>query len=124
MSQEFSYHIQLPWNSTSLRVAPVFQEVPLAFPLSVVHVRPSDIDGVLQIALCSPLSRNYLMIIVLTVHANVLLTWIPHTHEIVQIQACGNDEPYGCGSMDHSGEENLEPIGKDAKGILDHTTCP
>ena len=102
----------------------MFQEVPLAFPLSVIHVGPSDIDGVLQVALCSPLSRNHLMIVVLTVHANVLLTWIPHTHEIVQTHARGNDEPHCCWSMVHGGEEYLEPIGKDAKGILDHTTCP
>lgn len=64
------------------------------------------------------------MNIVLTVHENVLLTWIPHTHEILRTRAHGNDDLYRCGSMVHSGEENLEPIGKDAKGILDHTAYP
>ena len=51
------------------------------------------------------------MIFVLAVHANVLLKWIPHTHEIVQTHARGNDEPYGCGSVVHGGGEYLEPIG-------------
>ena len=123
LSQESLYHIRLPWNSTSLTVTPVFEEVPLAFPLSVNHVGPSDIDGVLQIALCSPLSSNHLMIGVFMIHANVLLTWISRAHQIVQTHARGNDEPNCWWNMVHGGEEYLEPIGKDAKSILDHTTC-
>ena len=64
------------------------------------------------------------MLSVLAVHAYVLLMLIPQTHEIMQTHARCYDEPYGCGSMVHGGEENLEPIGKDAKDILYHATCP
>ena len=58
------------------------------------------------------------MVLVLFVHEVLVQSRVPQSHEVVQTAGGLDDAGHCLGPLSHGGQQAPEPIGKNAKGVL------
>ena len=96
------------------------QPLPLCFP--AVAVPTLWLDEVQQVGIGPPGTIDEVVLSILLVHNMLVCSRVPHPQVVVQDDTRSHYE--GCSiHMDlEGGEETAETVGKDAKGVLHHTT--
>ena len=105
------HHPSLPRDSTSWRVTPVPEEVPLLLACLGSSVGALHIQGVVHVSAFSPDTRLYVPLLILVVHQPVLEYRVASAHDVVEEHTSPDDELHCISMLVHGHQENLKTVG-------------
>ncbi len=118
------YHVLLPWHSTHRRVVVKFQILPLTLACDCCTVSATNSRHILHLCTISPFSRDNVVVVFFLVHDIILESRVPYPHQVMKTHARQHYVAHSVWLLPHCGEQTLESVPQDAKGIFHNLPSP